>query len=95
MQYWPPKVTYKQILFVNYIHSSFSLSKLLPSDRQLVHPEYKLHRCVMINDYSKFLLHVVEFQTTIRLKKKLTFFNDLLFCCKFLRHFVKVFIARL
>jgi hypothetical protein len=35
----------------------------------------------MINDYSKFLLHVAEFQTTIRLNKfksKLTFFNDLL-----------------
>jgi hypothetical protein len=34
-------------------------------DRQLVPPKYIVHRYMLINDYSEFLIHAVEFQTTI------------------------------
>ena len=49
---------------------------ILPShDEQLVHLRDDIHRVVMIHDYSEFLLHVGEFQPTIR---TLTYFDDLL-----------------
>jgi len=35
-------------------------------DGQLVHIECFIHRAVLIHDYSEFLLHVGEFQPTIR-----------------------------
>ena len=39
----------------------------LPSrDVQLVHLKYNLRRGMLIHDYSEFLLHVTEFQVTIR-----------------------------
>ena len=41
---------------------------LLPAtiDRQLVHLELFVHRAALLHDYSEFLLHVDEFQSTIR-----------------------------
>lgn len=57
----------------------------LPShDEQLVHPRDEFHRHVLIDDYSKFLLHAGEFQPTIR---TLAYFGDLLRIAT-LRHFV-------
>jgi hypothetical protein len=38
---------------------------------QLVHLKYNLHRDMLIHDYSEFLLHVAEFQTTIRTEQLL------------------------
>ena len=44
----------------------FQQFKLLPSDRQLVHQELLASPLrLLINDYSKFLLHVPEFQGPI------------------------------
>lgn len=37
-------------------------------DVQLVHQAYKIHRAMLIHDYSEFLLHAGEFQPTIRTK---------------------------
>lgn len=54
-------------------------SRRPPSDRQLVPPKYKVHRCILINDYSEFLIHVVEFQTTIAQKQCLVLLVSLFF----------------
>ena len=70
-------ICFLEIIFLYY--SCFHQFELLPSDRRLVHSRSILHRCVVINDYSKFLLHVTEFQVTIWTKYyNLTFFDDLL-----------------
>lgn len=43
----------------------------LTDERHVMDGQYLLnvmiHRCMLINDYSEFLIHVVEFQTTIAL----------------------------
>jgi len=52
---------------------NFIIYSLSSRDEQLVHPRDDIHRVVMIRDYSEFLLHVGEFQPTIR---TLIFFDD-------------------
>jgi len=44
-------------------------------DERLVHPRDNIHHPVMMGDYSEFLLHVSEFQLTIR---TLLYFDGLL-----------------
>jgi hypothetical protein len=47
-------------------HAYFVQFNLPAHDEQLVHLKDIVHRDILIHDYSTFLLHVVEFQTTIR-----------------------------
>jgi hypothetical protein len=49
------------------------MHSLIGSDGRLVHIESLFHRAVLIHDYSEFLLHVGEFQPTIR---TITLFHD-------------------
>jgi hypothetical protein len=51
-------------MLLNYAY--FVQLSLPAHDEQLVHLKDIIHRNVLIYDYSTFLLHVVEFQTTIR-----------------------------
>lgn len=48
------------------ITTLFTMRTLLRCDGRLVHIECFVHRAVLIHDYSEFLLHVDEFQSTIR-----------------------------
>ena len=64
-------ISYKLIVIVNNSkpQNFKTLVHNLINDRHLIDGQYlpnvKVHRCVLINDYSEFLIHVVEFQTTI------------------------------
>jgi hypothetical protein len=53
-------------IVTNSLYTHFVLLNLQAHDERLVHLKDNVHRSVLIYDYSTFLLHVVEFQTTIR-----------------------------